>query len=50
MIHVPLLFRDSLMFWSDIENDIIYRANFDGTQKEVLVDTNILVVGKFTLC
>lgn len=34
------------MFWSDTENDIIYTADLNGTQAEVLVDSNIYIVGQ----
>ena len=34
------------MVWSDTENDVIYRAELDGSMLEVLVDRNINVVGK----
>ena len=33
------------MVWSDTDNDAIYRAKLDGRLQEVLVDTNINVVG-----
>ena len=45
--YVLLLCRDSLMFWSDIKNDVIYRADLDGMQEEILVDSNIDVVGEY---
>lgn len=38
--------RDEYMVWSDTENGLIYRAKLDGDMLEVLVDSNINVVGK----
>ena len=35
------------MFWSDIKNDVIYQAGLDGMQEEILVDSNIDVVGEY---
>ena len=34
------------MFWSDITTDTIHRANLDGSEEEVLVDSCISNVGK----
>ena len=31
--------------WSDVENDVIYRADLDGSQQEIIVDSDINVVG-----
>ena len=33
------------MVWSDTDNDVIYRAELDGSLQEVLVDRNINAVG-----
>ena len=35
------------MFWSDTTNNAIYRGNLNGGQTEVLVESNIDLVGKF---
>ena len=34
------------MYWSDLNNHTIYRANLNGTDVEVLTSRNIYVVGK----
>ena len=47
------IYRNSKIYWShtDLDYDVpakIYSANFDGTQEEVLVDTDILYISKCT--
>lgn len=47
------IYRNSKIYWShtDLDYDVpakIYSANFDGSQEEVLVDTDILYISKFT--
>jgi hypothetical protein len=41
----------SKMYWSDVTTDTIHRANMDGSEEEVLVDTDLIAVGayKFTI-
>lgn len=39
------LFRESQMFWSDVTTDTIHRANLDGSEEEILVDSCIATVG-----
>ena len=34
------------MFWSDVTTDTIHRANLTGEEEEVLVDINLIAVGK----
>ena len=46
-----ILCRQSKVYWSHAEAEYtstgtIYRANLDGTEVEVLVNTNLLVVSK----
>ena len=36
-----------MMFWSDVTTDTIRRANMDGSEEEVLVNTNLISVGEF---
>ena len=31
--------------WSDVENNVIYRADLDGRHQEILVNSDIYVVG-----
>ena len=33
------------MFWSDTVTSTIHQANLDGTNEQILVDSNIRVVG-----
>lgn len=40
------MYRNSQIFWSDVAKRLIYRANMDGSEAEVIVDEGILVVGK----
>lgn len=35
-----------MMYWSDVTTDTIHRAIIDGTEEEVLVDTNLIAVGE----
>ena len=39
------------MYWSDVTTDTIHRANMDGSEEEVLADTDLIAVGayKFTI-
>ena len=36
----------SMIYWSDITTDTIHRANMDGTQEEILVNTDLIAVGE----
>ena len=42
-----VIVRQSMMFWSDITTDTIHRANMDGSEEEVLVNTDLISVGEF---
>lgn len=48
------LYRQSKVYWSHTELDYdvpatIYCANLDGTDEQVLVDTDLLFVSKFNM-
>ena len=42
---IIIYFRDSLMFWSDVTSDTIHRANLNGTEEVVMVNSCIGNVG-----
>ena len=46
MLHSILNYRQSKMFWSDVTTDSIHRASMTGEEEEVLVETNLIAVGK----
>ena len=37
----------SMMYWSDVTTDTIHRANMDGSNEEILVNTNLMAVGEY---
>lgn len=39
------IFRELQMYWSDVTTDTIHRANLDGSEEEILVDSCISTVG-----
>ena len=43
--------KEQMIYWSDVNDDKIERAHFDGTQREVIVDTGLLAPeGRILLC
>ena len=36
------------MYWSDVTTDTIHRANINGTEEEVLVNTDLITVGELS--
>ena len=40
------LYRSSNIFWSDVANGLIYQADMNGNNAEVLASEDILLVGK----
>ena len=47
---MPLPHSNSLIFWSDTVAYTIHQSNYDGTNQQILVDSDIRAVGEQFIC
>ena len=50
IFHLPLIIRRGIVFWNEDDDNLIYKANLDGSESAVLIRTSISSPCMYELC